>query len=461
MKKYDNTFLFGSGADNNYSKKVPLGNELLIKILNNLEKTKKLIYENGHLYNVLYNSLKKNIEYDRNQFYSLKNDIRQMINEGIKNNEKGIRNTLKCDMDFVNIGNETYPLLIGKSLLTYFDGKHDENDKNDKIDENIVKFLFSIFVNILGEKIVYDGDKKVKEISKNILNTLKKDENDVELDKITENIEFPIYFNPEETIIKSVIYLIKKENLKEKHKVIFNLISNLLDYTVIFDNNYTQIINFYKKSNRSKILKSYHFLLTMHYTFKELSIDERDIKNNNYYSQIKNSIYNNNYYITLNYTNYISNVLEKNINYIHGNLNEFINLKNRDLIKIENYKNSKKSLNEDILIPNFVPQSSLKPILSLEMLERLINSYKILQETKNIFIIGFGFNNDDSHIIHIIKKGIEKNNTLKNIIFIGDKSSYEKLEALNLKTQAEIYHYNYESDDSDDKIRSLFEKGVL
>ena len=443
-KMAKNVFIFGAGADKQHNKKFPLGNELIIDIFSNLDKVKDIIYnKRTHKYSIMYSNLQNEVEIKTKNFFSWKTFLKGILKRGIKNTNSIFDEKVKSTKE-IKMNGEEIPVPL--EIINVFKKGNDPSDQ---------RFAFALLVNIFGWKIHSDVSKKLKS---KIIDSLK-DEVKINFDKITHDIGNPLSFEPETVLVKESEKIIEDEikeerrkkpfdKMNEKERIkrnLFDLAMIFFDYTYIYDNIYQAMINYKMEEYKSKALKYLHFLLTMRYTLSKLSNDDVD-DSKSYYRvirELKNKRKMENYYINLNYTKYAGSYFEK-VNNLHGNIDELLNLESKN---IENFKDMNKGT-ENIYMPNFVSQSLLKPIVSVEMIERYYKAYEVIKNAKRCFIIGFGFNRDDNHIINILQKANQENKNLEIIVFAGKDASKKIKENQRLfHDSKKIKYYDYKQEE--------------
>lgn len=321
-----------------------------------------------------------------------------MLKNGLKN--------LKADIFPKSSNNFVFELDSNKKIE--IDEDHFFKILNSN-DEDSKKFLIALIVNLGGNSVVDIVRKNMIRDLKNKIEFSKKLKAQTSLESLFEDLEVPIYFEPETVIVKYTDKIIQgaisqkknsNSNFSKIRKEIYEkYILKIFDYTVIFDEIYSTILNYdLENVNSAKVLRALHFILTMDYALKKIEAKKIENAGKSYYEIIREVLVENvsrtrkdYYFINLNYTNFLEKVISKNarINYIHGKVGEFMDLYDRRIITEDEMK---EKIYDKKIIPNFVPQSLLKPIISVEMIERYYNAYKELKDAKNCIIVGYGLN---------------------------------------------------------------------
>jgi len=408
-----NVYIFGAGADKNAYDKMPLGNDFVVRIFANLDETKKIIKGetlerqtsiDNKVYKSIYDNFKSSVLDEKtlsNFFFDWKGLITTVVKEGIQKAEPGLVELKESDS-------------TDKKIIL---GLAPDRFRELIMDKETGRFMIALLVNLYGVGLV----KKFLETAMNdIQEKLELDKSEIE--KLFSDINFPLRYEPEDIIIaevKSIIDKIikiqqasdkdgKKEISKNLQDVYEKYVLPIIDYTKIFDDVYEAILTYQEGLNKARVLRNLHFLLTMLYTLDKLQTSYHtkstgNINNDSYYNLVAKRIDpENDYVINLNYTDLLEETLEKagkkvRLNYIHGKVGEFLELNAREIV--DAYGDG---------IPNFVSQSSLKPIMSVDMMERYHEAYDKLRNADKCIIIGFGMNRDDSHILNLLQAAIRQ-----------------------------------------------------
>ena len=450
---FENVFIFGAGADNNFYSEVPLGNELVIRIFSNLKKVREIIKNEkdevgkDSLYSLIYNSFKKQLfgeKKSNNYFFEWKGVVASILKNGIE----------KLSEDIFPRSNDNFSIeiVVGKQLM--IDKNHLEAILRSN-DEDVGQFFVSLLINVYGSSITKDLRKNmVGKVENKIRNEFREIDGNY-LNRLFENLETPVYFRPESVIKKYTKKFLKRkiagaQDFSDIEKEIYEkYILKIFDYTVVFDELYDIILNYdLENTSPAKVLRYLHFVLTMDYTLKELEksyweFEEVNKNENAYYNILKQYLKSeNDYIVNLNYTNFLERTLENKakVNHIHGRVGEYMVLEDRRIIGEEEVS----SIKDKKIIPNFVPQSLLKLIISVRMIERYYKSYEALKDAEKCIIVGFGLNRDDAHILNILQTALRFNDKLKVFIYAGkdikNNSGYQILSRDN-GNRIEIFDY--------------------
>jgi len=444
---FENVFIFGAGADNNFYSEVPLGNELVIRIFSNLEKVKKKIKgKEDNIYKFIYSNFKNQIYKAGNDyFFEWKISIEPILKSGIE----------KISSDIFPKSDKNVPIKLGNGQQIIIDENH-VRDILESGDKEAGKFFIALLVNIGGSSITKYLKENMISLFENQIKEKIREIDELYINELFEDLEAPIYYEPEHVIVDYVKRILeeKVKNLKNfssiKKEVYEKYVLKIFDYTVIFDEQYDVILNCdLENISPAKVLRYLHFMLAMDYTVREIEAQYKRFrkegfdKNKESYYEIfkKNLNQDNHYFVNLNYTNFLKETLGVSyVNHIHGKVGEYMDLENRKIINEEEVFNTK----DKKIIPNFVPQSLLKPIISVEMIERYYKAYEALKNAEKCIIVGFGLNRDDVHILNILQAALRFNKKLKVFIYAGkdieNNSGYQILSRDN-GNRIEIFDY--------------------
>ena len=424
-----NVYIFGAGADKNAYGKMPLGNDFVVRIFANLDETKKIIKGetlekqtsiDNEVYKSIYDNFKSSVLDEKtlsNFFFDWKGLITTVVKEGIK----------KADHGLVKL-NESNNRDKKNTLEFEFDNFEELIDKYKEliIDKETGRFMIALLVNLCGADLLEQlSESTMNKLKNNIQKQLALDESKSDgnkTDDLFSDINFPLHYEPEDIIISEVKSIIEKimkiqqvSDKGDRREISRNLqdvyekyVLPIIDYTKIFDDVYEAILTYQEGLNKARVLRNLHFLLTMLYTLDKLQTSYHakstgNINNDSYYNLVAKQIDpKNDYVINLNYTDLLEETLEKvgkkvRLNYIHGKVGEFLELNAREIVDAHGDG-----------IPNFVSQSSLKPIMSVDMIERYHEAYDKLRNADKCIIIAFRMNRDDSHILNLLQAAIRQ-----------------------------------------------------
>ena len=286
-----------------------------------------------------------------------------------------------------------------------------EKEETGEEDKKLGKLISALLIKIqkLQEDVKLDTETEelIKAVFGDDIGAID-DENIIELPKLT----FSEIFN---TVMRKIF----ERSLHEpQHPILKHVRGNLMDFERLLMDNF---IGFYTQSIPQ--MKNYMYLswtLWAYLKSKENSILNGDSSHTlPFYSALPADWH----LITLNYTSF-AEIRDSDSLYFHGNLSEFVRMKDRQLCPIDNHLNI--SLNEFIenivggntdfkktkkplcVIPSIIPPLKMKPVLSYAFIETWYRTKKIISDATRIIIAGYSFNYADEHFNDIIRNNKEK-----------------------------------------------------
>ncbi len=85
------------------------------------------------------------------------------------------------------------------------------------------------------------------------------------------------------------------------------------------------------------------------------------------------------------------------MSYLHGRLDLFENVIDKDIRPITEFSN------EDNIFPYMLIPSGIKPLISPKQIEEYHKAMELMKHAKKVFIIGYGINSDDEHITNLLR----------------------------------------------------------
>ena len=138
------------------------------------------------------------------------------------------------------------------------------------------------------------------------------------------------------------------------------------------------------------------------------------------------------YFTTTNYTEIAERVLDKEITYLHGNLNWFEDYEHLRVYDCKKEDDYQQALNHtERMIPFILIPSGIKPIICTRQIESFYNFVNNLNCSDILCIIGYKFNSEDNHINAIIAEWLQKKN--KKLVYFNYKGdvAFRKLKWLD------------------------------
>lgn len=284
----------------------------------------------------------------------------------------------------------------------------EETGEEDKKLGNLISALL-IKIQRLQEDVKLDTEteKLIKAVFGDDIGTID-DENIIELPKLT----FSDVFN---TVMRKVF----ERSLNEpQHPILKHVRGNLMDFERLLMDNF---IGFYTQSIPQ--MKNYMYLswtLWAYLKSKENTILNGDSSHKlPFYSALPDDWR----LITLNYTSF-AEIRDSASLYFHGNLSEFVRMKDRQLCPIDNHHNInlaefienivgdntdfKKTKNPLCVIPSIIPPLKMKPVLSNAFIETWYKTKEVITEASRLIVAGYSFNYADEHFNDIIRNNKDK-----------------------------------------------------
>ena len=407
------TFLYGAGADKSLWNNAFLGGRFLVEALKYLDNA---FDDEGYKENALW------IGSNRYRF-EWKKYVRNMLQQKLELKHgsllKGLKNhSLEIRKDFsVEVELKIWEQFVAKNSSLRF---------KQLVFLAILHTAGVSQINRLRESIVQDVRKSLEdELPDNIGGLLDYAQLHINIDPSRDFIDL---------CIKIISEYMQNDSVKNEE---IELVTDLLDYSQLIDEQYKTIVDYRpqydtRDTTKGSVLRSLHFIYSLMYAIE--AIEEKKPEVVNYYAVIESVKKDHKFHhITLNYTRYVGNQFPKT-NYIHGKLGEYLNLDNREIINTHLQSS----------IPNIVPQTTIKPLVSFEMIKRYSDAFYNFMDSDLLISVGFGFQRDDSHIIDIIRKALKENGKLKLIVYAGaDVIINTILEQMKLEFGSRIELYDF------------------
>jgi len=332
---------------------------------------------------------------------------------------------------------------IDKALRKILPGlrfSYDKFIKNaiDKLSNEFRGQVAAIVKNIdkeIEKEEVAEDDKKLGKLINALLKKIQKLQKDVKMDNETEELIKAVFGEDigtidDENIIElpkltfseifnTVMRKIFEQSLHEpQNPILKHVSSNLMDFERLLMDNF---IGFY--TNSAPQMKNYMYLswtLWAYLKNKENailgSISEQELP---FYSVLPEDWH----MVTLNYTSF-AKIRDNHSLYFHGNLSEFVRMKDRQLCSIDNHSkicisefiekivgentNFPKKKTPNCVIPSIIPPLKMKPVLSNAFIEIWYNAKKVITGATKIIVAGYSFNYADEHFNDIIRNNKDK-----------------------------------------------------
>lgn len=213
--------------------------------------------------------------------------------------------------------------------------------------------------------------------------------------------------------------------------IIEDIYASVLDYKSLIDSNWYYLYN--PRYEWAKFTKICIFLITVRNYIKSKG-EFRSDNPNGYYEVLKKSIDNGLFEVTeiatTNYNTFIEEVLQTEVTYLNGSTELWYD-------PYINKIGKKSELNKEhhIIVPLMFTQSGTKPMTSIAMSEKYVNTYNNWKMADYLVIIGYGFGSDDEHINGIIRTLIDDDNKKIKVVTLANnsKSAHDIVEEIGMK----------------------------
>ena len=273
--------------------------------------------------------------------------------------------------------------------------------------------LGKIILSILQLHIGALSEKLSRKINDGLFD--KKDDDIDLLDDIGEIIQL----NYATSGVAGMEYLLEKKapNIQDEagiilcfaQRVIESIYSSVLGYKSLIDANWHYLYS--PSSDWAKFCKICIFLLTVRDYIISISNNVKPLEQYGYYHMLKEAqdaeMFEISAVATTNYNQFIEKILELDVAFLNGSTelwyDPYLNRmgKREELLTNENH----------ILVPLMFTQSGTKPMTSIEMSMRYVETYIRWRASDAIVVVGFGFGIDDEHI----------NGVLRTLVDVDDK----------------------------------------
>ena len=196
--------------------------------------------------------------------------------------------------------------------------------------------------------------------------------------------------------------------LRFAQKIIEAIYAVVLDYKTLIDANWHYLYS--PSTDWAKFCKICIFLLNVRDYITKIAAGAKPEDKYGYYHVLKESIDEKKFEVsavaTTNYNRFISDILRTDVAFLNGSTeiwyDPYLNRigTKSDLTTSENH----------ILVPLMFTQSGTKPMTSIEMSMKYVDTYTQWKNSDRVIIVGFGFGTDDEHINGILRTLIDVDN---------------------------------------------------
>lgn len=406
-------FLFGAGAEIAYG--MPNGIEFARNILFPSNDIKKHAEENAEKFGI--NFLKFTATDIQGVVKSELDMNKEKINSFFEELDSKYKEKLEVSEEKAKASESDFPY-----VLSYFANKYSGDNEKDKKNYSLVKFLISMYVILKGDDYVHNFSSDV--VQKNKLESFLGATDLLVLDYkklllLSSELVNNIFNSPSAESGDAGV-------LKEVAKELFEKSLNYQEFLSKFYENLFVPKKKRKTDSKFRKIASFLFLVQAYVSSKEAI--KVKTERPTYYDILKSKKDSYNIYIaTTNYTQFSENIGTGETVYLNGKLNEYINLDTYDILT------EKEALERKNCVPFIFPQSTVKPLVSIDVMLDYANTYNTFSACDMIAVIGFAFNPDDALLISMFRKLIKDGRKILYFIYISNKADSAKM----IKDEAE------------------------
>lgn len=200
--------------------------------------------------------------------------------------------------------------------------------------------------------------------------------------------------------------------------ILEDIYSRALDYQALIDSNWRYIYN--PQTDWGKFSKITIFLHTVKRYIEGIAEQcrEKISSGNGYYHDVlalKGEFFIN-AIGTTNYNSFIEEIIQQEVAYLNGSVNDYYDPYLNKIVSFEENKN------KHIIVPFLFTQSGIKPLTSVKMSERYVKLFNEFKEADIICVGGFAFNSDDGHINGMFRELIEDHDKEITILHYADNN---------------------------------------
>lgn len=209
--------------------------------------------------------------------------------------------------------------------------------------------------------------------------------------------------------------------LRFAQKIIEAIYAVVLDYKTLIDANWHYLYS--PSTDWAKFCKICIFLLNVRDYITKIAASAKPEDKYGYYHVLKESIDEKKFEVsavaTTNYNRFISDILRTDVAFLNGSTeiwyDPYLNRigTNSELTTSEKH----------ILVPLMFTQSGTKPMTSIEMSMKYVDTYTQWKNSDRVIIVGFGFGTDDEHINGILRTLIDVDNKEITVIILDKHQS--------------------------------------
>lgn len=202
--------------------------------------------------------------------------------------------------------------------------------------------------------------------------------------------------------------------LRFAQKIIEAIYAVVLDYKTLIDANWHYLYS--PSTDWAKFCKICIFLLNVRDYITKMAASAKPEAKHGYYHVLKESIDEKKFEVsavaTTNYNRFISDILRIEVAFLNGSTEIWYD----PYLNRIGGKSVLSTSENHILVPLMFTQSGTKPMTSIEMSMKYVDTYTQWKNSDRVIIVGFGFGTDDEHINGILRTLIDVDN--KSIVVV-------------------------------------------
>lgn len=209
--------------------------------------------------------------------------------------------------------------------------------------------------------------------------------------------------------------------LRFAQKIIEAIYAVVLDYKTLIDANWHYLYS--PSTDWAKFCKICIFLLNVRDYITKMAYSAKPEAKHGYYNVLKESIDEKKFEVsavaTTNYNRFISDILRIEVAFLNGSTETWYD----PYLNRIGTKSELTTSENHILVPLMFTQSGTKPMTSIEMSMKYVDTYTQWKNSDRVIIVGFGFGTDDEHINGILRTLIDVDNKEITVVTLDKHQS--------------------------------------
>ena len=209
--------------------------------------------------------------------------------------------------------------------------------------------------------------------------------------------------------------------LRFAQKIIEAIYAVVLDYKTLIDANWHYLYS--PSTDWAKFCKICIFLLNVRDYITKMAHSAKPEAKHGYYNVLKESIDEKKFEVsavaTTNYNRFISDILRIEVAFLNGSTETWYD----PYLNRIGTKSELTTSENHILVPLMFTQSGTKPMTSIEMSMKYVDTYTQWKNSDRVIIVGFGFGTDDEHINGILRTLIDVDNKEITVVTLDKHQS--------------------------------------